>query len=67
MTVRWTATVIKEGDAWKVAAVHVGVDPLDNPILSGAVSLWKKVSIGALLGGLALGFVLARLTNRKKG
>lgn len=65
LTVRWTATVVKEGDAWKVAAAHVGVDPLDNPMLAGATGFWKTVALGAGLGGLILGFLAAFLLRRK--
>jgi hypothetical protein len=31
----WTATVIKEGEQWKLVALHVGVDPIDNPLIDG--------------------------------
>ncbi|OGV67561.1 MAG: hypothetical protein A3K19_13440 [Lentisphaerae bacterium RIFOXYB12_FULL_65_16] len=31
---RWTAVLVKEKGAWKVAAVHCGVNFLDNPLYS---------------------------------
>jgi ketosteroid isomerase-like protein len=32
---KWTATMIKEGDQWKLVALHVGVDPIENPLING--------------------------------
>ena len=32
---KWTATVIKEGERWKLLSLHVGVDPIDNPLIDG--------------------------------
>jgi hypothetical protein len=31
----WTATVIKEGNEWKLLALHVGVNPIENPLIDG--------------------------------
>jgi hypothetical protein len=30
-----TATVIKENGQWKLLALHVGVDPIENPLIDG--------------------------------
>jgi len=30
---KWTATVIKEGEQWKLLTLHVGVDPINNPLI----------------------------------
>ena len=32
---KWTATMIKEGEQWKLLALHVGVDPIENPLIDG--------------------------------
>lgn len=32
---KWTATMIKEDGQWKLLALHVGVDPIDNPLIDG--------------------------------
>jgi len=66
MDVRWSATVVKDNGDWKVAIAHVGTDFLDNPVLNGVKGLVLKVGIGAGLGGLLLGFVLARALFRRK-
>jgi ketosteroid isomerase-like protein len=46
MVNRWTATVVKEGGEWKIAAVHSGVNFMDNPILTAkSMSFWHKVGV----------------------
>jgi ketosteroid isomerase-like protein len=43
---RWTAVVVKQDGAWKVAAVHVGVNFLDNPVMRArTMSFWRKLGI----------------------
>jgi hypothetical protein len=32
---KWTATVIKQDGQWKLLALHVGVDPIENPLIDG--------------------------------
>lgn len=66
LTVRWTATVVKEADGWKVAAAHVGMNPLDNPLLTATNAFWKKVCLGSILGGLLLGVILGRFSRRTR-
>lgn len=48
---RWTATLVKKDDQWKVAAYHVSANIADNPILNAARrSLWWAGGIGAAIG-----------------
>lgn len=43
---RWTATVLKENGEWKIAAVHTGVNFMDNPILTArSMSFWRKLGV----------------------
>jgi hypothetical protein len=43
---RWTGVVGKEGGEWKVCAVHVGVNFLDNPLLDyKAMPFWKRLAL----------------------
>ena len=32
---KWTATLIKDDGQWKLLALHVGVDPISNPLIDG--------------------------------
>jgi ketosteroid isomerase-like protein len=63
---RWTATLIKDGDAWKIAAYHVSGNILDNPVLDIAKrSLFWAGGLG-LVVGLVLGAVVSRLLKRRQ-
>jgi len=61
MTNRWSATVVKENGEWKVALAQVGTDFMNNPVLDRAAAFAKKLALGAGIGGLILGIILARL------
>jgi ketosteroid isomerase-like protein len=46
LNVRWTALVVKEDGQWKAAAIHTGVDLLDNPVLTArSMSFWRKLGV----------------------
>lgn len=69
MRTRWTALVVKDGDGhWRIRAIHIGTDFLDNPLLAKAEkSLGWAAGLGIALGmaaGLALGWALLR---RRRG
>lgn len=66
MNARWTATVTKEDGEWKVAAAHVGTDFLNNPVLTLAVSFWKKLALGAGVISLVVGILLGRALFARK-
>ena len=61
---RWTATVTKEGDGWKVAALHFSSNLFDNPVLAGVQKTLWMAGAGGLVGGMLLMFVLGRLVRR---
>lgn len=58
MKTRWTATVMKDSDGrWRIRAIHIGTNFLDNPILAKAEKslVWAGgigVAAGALLAGV---------------
>lgn len=57
---RWSATLVKEGDTWLIASLHVSDNLFDNPLLNMARRMvWWAGGI-ALIIGLALGFILGR-------
>jgi len=66
MDLRWSATVVKEDGQWKVALAHAGTDFLDNPVLSRVSSLWRKLAMGAGIGGLAVGLLLGLALARRR-
>ena len=57
---RWTASVVKIGDEWKIKTFHAGVNMIDNPILSAVQQMnyvWGGVALGV---GVVLGLLLGR-------
>jgi ketosteroid isomerase-like protein len=62
---KWTATVVKENDAWKVASFHVSANIFDNPILDVAKGWLMKAGIGGGLVGLIVGLLIGRASRRK--
>jgi hypothetical protein len=65
MNSRFTATIARRGDVWKVTSFHVSVNAFDNPILgyaakkAGGWSLAIGVLVGLLIGAIA-GVLFAR-------
>ena len=66
MKSRWTATLIKADGKWKILNLHVGANILDNPVTEAAKGYVSKVGLGAGLGGLLLGFLLAWFMRGRK-
>ncbi len=66
MNSRWTATLIKDNGKWKILNLHIGANILDNPVTEAAKSYVYKVGVGAGIGGLLLGFILAWIIRGKK-
>lgn len=62
MKSRWTATLVKTGDDWKIKAFHAGVNMLDNPILASA----QRMSYVWGAGGVVLGVLLTLLVRRRR-
>jgi uncharacterized protein (TIGR02246 family) len=63
----FTATTVKRGGEWKVAAFHVSMNAFDNPIIGYAVKKSMLVAATvASLGGLLIGFLASRALRRSK-
>lgn len=57
---RWTATLVKTDGKWLLAAYHISMNVLDNPLLN-AVKRGVYLAGGvALLAGCAIGFIFGR-------
>ena len=62
---KWTATVVKQDQQWKVASFHVSADIFDNAILDTAKSWLVNAGVGGVLAGLLIGFALAWMIRRR--
>jgi ketosteroid isomerase-like protein len=64
---RFTATIAKRGDAWKITSFHASVNAFENPILGIAAKkggTWGGV-LGALVG-LVAGALIGTLLKRRR-
>jgi uncharacterized protein (TIGR02246 family) len=61
MSSRWTAAVHKEGGVWKVAALHMSANVLDNPVVQATRQRAITYAVAALIAGLIVGFILRML------
>jgi len=67
MKTRWTAVIVKEADGkWRLRAIHIGTNFLDNPILDDAKRAVTKYATLAGIGGLALGLLIGFAIGRRK-
>jgi uncharacterized protein (TIGR02246 family) len=55
---RWTATMVKEGNQWLVAAFHVSANLFDNPLLTTAKNALYTIGGIALAVGIGLGAIV---------
>ena len=55
---KWSATLLKEDGKWKVATLHNGVNFYDNPEITYFLNFWKMIAFGALIVGVALGYLI---------
>jgi ketosteroid isomerase-like protein len=63
---RWTAVSLKEGDTWKILAVHMGANFLDNPVLDAIERSVVWVGVGCGVVGLLAGFAIGWLGRRRR-
>lgn len=62
----WTATLVKQDGKWKIASYHVAANVKNNALLNAATQSLYWVGGIALVVGLALGFLIARLMGRPR-
>ena len=59
--------MIKDTDGqWRILALHIGTNFLDNPILSVAESALKTFTVGGALVGLLLGWLITFFYLRRR-
>jgi ketosteroid isomerase-like protein len=64
LTSRWSATLVRFENRWVIASFHASTNLFDNPLLTGAKRLAMGAGAGALIAGIALGFLLGRRRRR---
>jgi len=67
MKTRWTCVVAKEADGrWRIRAIHIGTNFLDNPILDDAKHAVVRYAVIAGIVGIVVGVLIGFLVGRRK-
>jgi ketosteroid isomerase-like protein len=63
---RWTATMVKDGGAWKITSLHASTNVFDNEVLSLYLR-WRSYLVAAVagLGGLVVGLLVGAMFRRR--
>lgn len=64
---RWTAVSVKDNGEWKLLAVHLGTNFLDNPVLNAIEKSVFWFGAGGAAGGLLIGFAAGWFFRRRAG
>jgi ketosteroid isomerase-like protein len=62
---RWSATLVLDNGAWKIASFHSSTNLFDNPLLNAARRLLAVVGAIAALAGIVAGFFVGRARGRR--
>lgn len=60
----WSATIVKQGEQWKVAQLHFSSNLFDNALLDSAEKSIIVVSIIAAIAGLFIGFFIRSFRSK---
>lgn len=64
---QWSATLIKDNGAWKIAQCHISIDAFTNPILDAAIRQSTYLAAAVAGGvGLIVGAVAGGIIARRK-
>ncbi len=63
---RWTATLQRGADGWRIATLHIGVDLMDNAILTTIRRTVALYALGAAVATLLAGVLLGRWLARRR-
>ena len=61
---RWSAALVKDDEAWKIASVHYSGDIFENPIDAGVSKYLKLFLSLAAFAGLIIGWFIGRRRRR---
>jgi ketosteroid isomerase-like protein len=62
---RWSATLVLDNSAWKIASFHSSTNLFDNPLLNAARRLLTVVGAIAAVAGIVGGFFAGRARGRR--
>jgi len=65
LNTRWSTTVVKEGEKWKIIALHFSANIFNNPFLAQARNSNLYFGIAGLVLGLLVILVVAKLKRKK--
>lgn len=63
---RWTAVASEENGAWKIQALHMGVNFLDNPVIAAIEKSLVWFAAGGAAVGIVAGFIGGWLVGRRR-
>ena len=63
---RFSSIVIRHEGKLKLAGMHMSVNAFNNPVTDYAAQVFKKIAIFAGLATLIVGFLLGRVTGKKR-
>lgn len=66
LTSRWTATLVRAGNEWQVAAFHASTNLFDNPVTRMARQWLVWTGVGALIIGILIGIVAMRVLGGRR-
>ncbi len=66
LTSRWTATLVRKDDGWKLASYHTSADLFNNPVLSLASERLFQLATIATVVGAAVGALIVFLLMRRR-
>ena len=66
MTSHWTAVVQRQDGRWKIAALHISVNVLDNPVVESIKRYSRLAAAGALVIGLLVGLIAGFLLGGRR-
>jgi ketosteroid isomerase-like protein len=63
---RWSCTMVRSGEGWRIASFHYSTNVFDNPILDRYRSMLVPLGAGGVAVGLILGWLIGRMMGRRR-